>query len=233
MQSTQIQLYQTIPHTCPYIETQFATNVVIDPKLKPSLEQYSALIDMGFRRSGSELYRPACESCQACIPVRIPVRRFTANRSQRRTLKKNNDLDVSIETARYSDEYFSLYERYLNQRHADGGMDNPLPDGFSRFLFCDWSPTRFVCFRKHGELLAVAVVDELLQGFSAVYTFFSPDHPQRGLGNFAVLWQIEQAKRLDYDYLYLGYWIPGHPKMDYKNYYKPLQRYLNEHWEDD
>ena len=125
--------------------------------------------------------------------------------------------------AAYSEEYFALYRRYLQARHPDGGMDDARPEDFARFLYTAWSPTRFVEFRSGGRLLAVAVTDFCADGLSAVYTFFEPDEHARGLGTFAILSQIRLAAERALPYVYLGFWIARHPKMNYKARFRPLE----------
>lgn len=229
--SEQIRVYRTFPHSCPYLEDEHSTNLVIDPELQPTPQQFSALIDQGFRRSGEQIYRPHCDDCQACVAVRVPVKRFHPNRSQRRNQQRNADLSVQVFSGAFRDDWYALYERYLKTRHADGGMDDTSPEQFERFLCSAWGNTQFVEFRLREKLMAVAVVDELMQGYSAMYTFFDPDEARRGLGTYAVLWQIEQARRYGYDYVYLGYWIQNHPKMDYKRRFQPLEQYTDHHWQ--
>jgi arginine-tRNA-protein transferase len=161
----------------------------------------------------------------------VPVAEFRADRSQRRNLRRNADLTLSLEPAAYSDEYFDLYRRYLDVRHAGGGMDNPAEEDFTRFLYTAWSPTAFVALRLHGRLLAVAVTDFASSGVSAVYTFFDPHESERGLGTYAILRQIDLARERGLPHVYLGYWIAGHPKMDYKARFHPLELLGPEGWQ--
>lgn len=133
--------------------------------------------------------------------------------------------------AGYSDEYFELYRNYLNARHGDGGMSNPKPANFKQFLFCEWSNTYFLEVRKEGRLLAVAVTDVTPAGLSAVYTYFDPAESRRGLGNFCILQQIQQTRRLQLDHLYMGYWINDCQKMKYKAHFQPLEVLIDNHWQ--
>jgi arginine-tRNA-protein transferase len=173
---------------------------------------------------------PRCPACRACIPCRITVASFLPDRSQRRCERRNTDLGIQLAPAAYTEEYFRLYSRYLATRHAGGGMDDPQPEDFERFLYTSWSPTRFLEIRHEEVLLGVAVTDLCSDGLSAVYTFFDPDYPARGLGTFGILSQIRLAQRLQLPYLYLGYWIAGHPKMDYKARFHPLEVRQDEGW---
>lgn len=225
-----LTFYATMPHTCSYLPGQSAATLLVDPQAAINTPLYSTLIDYGFRRSGERVYRPRCEHCQACIPVRVPVATFQPSRIQKRIWRRNHDLVVQRVAPLRSDEHFDLYQRYLAQRHAGGGMDDPHPDNYLAFLASPHIDTGFYEFRLHGKLLAVAVVDHLQQGLSAVYTFFDPQHAQRSLGVYAVLWQIEHVKQLNLTWLYLGYWIKDSPKMNYKEHYQPLEMYQRGQW---
>jgi arginine-tRNA-protein transferase len=228
-----IRVYQTVEHPCGYWPERQARDLVLDPvdPMLPAL--YGPSLAMGFRRSGSHVYRPHCAGCQACTPVRIPVERFRASRSQKRCLNRNADLRVLARPAARSEESFELYRRYVQLRHPGGGMDDPSHADFDGFLSCTWSPTMFLEFRLGERLLGVAVTDVLPDSLSAVYTFYAPEEPERGLGTFAILTQIEHAKQLGLPYLYLGFWLDGHPKMDYKRKFRPLERLDGREWIDD
>ena len=235
MTSRQLQLYITTESPCSYFTDRMSSNLVPDPKLRLNVPIYNQLIQHGFRRSGAHCYRPHCNSaqngCQACIACRLAVNDFKSSRSQRRCLNKNQDLILSVTTAGFSDECFQLYRRYLNSRHDDGSMADPAEEDFKQFLYCDWSETQFLEFRQNGKLLAVAVTDMVSNGISAVYSFFDPEMERRSLGTYCVLRQIDYANQLGLKYVYLGYWIKEHPKMHYKNNFKPLQIYRNEKWQ--
>lgn len=228
--SEPLKFYATYPHACAYIDGFEATDIVADPEAPMDAEVHGQLADLGFRRSGDLLYRPHCRECARCVSVRVPVEEFRPRRSQRRTRKRNRDLDLHWAPAHYSDEHFELYCRYLADRHQGGGMDNPQPEDFRRFLIGGWSDTRFLEFRLGGDLLAVAVTDWLPQGLSAVYTYFDPDFRDRGLGVNAILRQIEEARRLELPYVYLGYWVEGCRKMEYKQDYRPLEGFDGQGW---
>ena len=230
MRSDVVRLFQTLPHACGYYADRTSQNLVIDPS-SPRLEQlYEVALQRGYRRAGGHVYIPRCQECRACIACRIPVASFKANRAQRRCLKVNADLVTSIQPARYSQERFDLYQRYLKWRHPGGGMDDAQAEDFSRFLYTHWSPTRFIEFRKDDRLLAVAVTDFCASGLSAVYTYFDPDAAERGVGTFAILKQIEIAREQAIDHLYLGFWIAGHPKMDYKMRFQPIEILRGGEW---
>ncbi len=224
-----LKLYQTTPHPCSYLDEE-ATTVFIDPDAEVDQALYSQLSRHGFRRSGSHLYRPQCEGCRQCILARIPVAGFTLNRSQRRCLQRNRDLEVVISEQADLGVDYPLYERYIRERHSDGDMFPPTQEQYQSFLSAEWGVTRFARFYSQGKLLAVSVFDVLDDGLSAVYTFFSPDEHRRGLGNLAILWQIQKARELELDYLYLGYWIRDCQKMRYKIHFRPLQLYIDRRW---
>ena len=230
MSSQNIQLYITKSHDCSYIDGQQSKNLVPDPNLPMNLEIYSQLIQLGYRRSGDLVYRPHCAKCQSCIPCRVPVKHFTVRKTQRRCIARNNDLSINITPAHYSDEHFDLYQRYLSARHADGDMVNPDVDDYKNFLYCHWSNTHFIEFRLEGELKAVAVTDKVNNGLSSVYSFFDTSQPERSLGNYCVLTQIDHALSLGLDYLYLGYWIDQNKKMQYKTDFRPTEVLLDNQW---
>lgn len=155
---------------------------------------------------------------------------FSPDRNQKRILKRNADLTVHATNPQYSEEYFDLYQRYIEQRHADGDMYPPSRDQFSTFLVRDLPFSRFYEFRLDGRLLAVAVTDLLPNGLSAVYTFYEPTEERRSLGRFAILWQIGEALRLELEAVYLGYWIKNCKKMNYKTQYRPIELLINQRW---
>ncbi|HET6551981.1 MAG TPA: arginyltransferase [Dyella sp.] len=230
MRSDRVRLFQTLPHTCGYFGERTAQNLVIDPAA-PQLDQlYGPALERGFRRAGGHLYYPYCSNCRACTPCRIDVAQFRPDRSQRRCLRDNADIQVVESMAGYNAERHALYERYLRQRHPGGGMDEADASDFRRFLTAPWSPTLFLEFRANSHLLGVAVTDVCQQGLSAVYTFYDPDETARGLGTFAILQQVALAKRRALPWVYLGFWIAGHPKMDYKRRFRPLQIRTSEGW---
>lgn len=216
MRSDSVRLFQTLPHACGYYADRTAQNLVIDPAA-PNLDRlYPLALARGFRRAGGHLYHPHCRRCRACVSCRIAVERFRPDRSQRRCLRRNADLEVRRTEPGFTAERYRLYRRYLRSRHPGGGMDEADAADFERFLVAPWSPTEFIELRAGGHLLGVAVTDVTSSGLSAVYTFFDPEQPRRSLGTFAILSQIDLARRLRAHYLYLGFWIDGHPKMDYK-----------------
>lgn len=226
-----LAFYASREHACGYLPGRSAVTLFADPGARLDNSIYSRLADYGFRRSGGYLYRPSCPRCDACIPVRIPVAGFKPRRSDIRTWRRNRDLAVHPLAPDYREEHFALYRRYVRTRHPGGGMDHADPEKYLEFLTSAWSATTFYEFRLERHLLAVAVIDRLEQGLSAVYTFFDPDLPARGLGTYAILWEIEQARRLNLRWLYLGYWIRDCSKMSYKGHFTPLEIYRQGHWQ--
>lgn len=226
-----LALYLSPEHPCGYLDDQLARTVFLDPQVTPQQSLYSAFAAQGFRRSGSFLYRPQCERCQACVPVRVAVAEFHPDRGQRRVWRKNQDLVIRVIPTEADPEHFELYQRYLMQRHPGGGMDEHTPADYHAFLTSRWSNTRSVEFRLNGSLIGAAVMDELDDALSAVYTFYDPRLSRRSLGTFAILWQIEAARRHGLRWLYLGYWIAASRKMAYKNRFRPFERFGPDGWQ--
>jgi len=230
MVQQRIKLYQGSVSECSYLDDKQAINIYADPHHPNPRAVYNQLIKRGFRRSGEYVYRPGCGECNACVPVRIRTGDFSPRRTDKRNLKKNQSLKVDYTTARYSDEYFSLYERYLNARHQGGGMDNPEPEDFERFLLNPWGETLFVEIYDGEKLIGIAVTDATNDGLSAVYTFFDPDYMSRAIGKYAILQQIELCKIMTLPYLYLGYWVDGCQKMQYKTDFYPQEHFDGQDW---
>lgn len=226
-----LRLFHTAEHPCGYWPERPARDLVLDPGDPRLAESYARALAWGFRRSGDLVYRPHCHGCRACVPVRIPVADFVPNRSQRRCLARNADVQARILPADENAERFELYRRYLVGRHPGGGMDDHGKAEFAQFLVGSWSQGRFLELRAGGRLLAVAVTDLVDDALSAVYTFYDPDEATRGLGTLAVLQQIAWARRDGYRHLYLGYWIQGHAKMDYKRNFQALEHFDGRSWQ--
>lgn len=226
-----IRCFITVPFACSYLPQNQARNLIIDPEVTLTSSLLGDLLNIGFRRSGRNLYRPACEECRSCVSLRLNPRTFTPDRSQRRTWKKNADIEHRA-TAGISDEQFDLYRRYLASRHGDSSMANPTWEEYGNFLTAEGIDTRFHEFRIAQQLVAVAVTDHTPQGLSAVYTFFDPELEQRSLGSYAILWQIAHARQLKLPWVYLGYWIRECEKMSYKNRFRPSEGYINGIWQD-
>jgi arginine-tRNA-protein transferase len=228
--SHKLNLFLTLPHTCSYLPERTAATLFADPAYPKDKGVCSHLLQQGFRRSGDILYKPYCGSCQSCVSVRIAVKTFKPRRNQRRIWQKNQDLHIIEKPPEYCDQHFDLYQRYVSARHSDGGMDDVDAQSYMRFLTVFWADTRFYEFRRDDALLAVAVVDHVDDGLSAVYTFFEPNEEHRSLGTYCVLWEVETAWHMGLEYVYLGYWIKECRKMAYKNHYQPLQGFINGEW---
>ncbi|MFO1352167.1 MAG: arginyltransferase [Gammaproteobacteria bacterium] len=226
-----IGLFLSQDSACSYLPQRQARNLLVTPS-DASQECYSHLIALGFRRSGAYIYRPHCLDCAACIPLRIPISAFQPNRAQRRCQRANADVRLSIHAATFSAEHYQLYQRYLDIRHPHGGMDNEGSAGYRALLHSPWQDTRLWEFRADGRLLGVSIVDHFDNSLSAVYTFFDPDEERRGLGTYAILRQIAEARRQALSWLYLGYWIAENKKMAYKHHLRPYQLFRAGHWRD-
>ncbi len=226
-----IPLLITAPHPCSYLEGEQAQTAFVNPSFELSTAVYSQLIAHGFRRSGDDVYYPRCPQCSQCVPVRLPVTQFKPDRSQKRCLQKNRQTTAIIKPAVFEQAHYDLYLRYQNQRHADGNMANTSPDEYIKFLGSSWCDSQFVEFSIDGKLSAVAIVDCLDNALSAVYTFFDPQFYSYSPGVYAVLWQIRHAQEQGLEWLYLGFWIANCQKMSYKNQYRPLQGFIDQHWD--
>lgn len=229
--SKTIQFYQGPQHGCAYLPDQDATNIYPDPDVAMSNKMYSQLIQYGFRRSGDHAYRPYCGQCNACTPVRIDIRRFLPNRSQRRCLQRNQDLQILSCPAEFKQEHYDLYCRYQTARHPGGGMDASSEKMYLNFLTSDWSDTRFIEFRLKKQLMGVAVTDFVTDGASAFYTFFEPEEHKRSIGTYAILQQIALVRSIKMHWLYLGYWIENCRKMSYKTDFLALEGYSDQRWQ--
>lgn len=217
-----ITLYVTKEHACAYLPEQKTILHISAPAEYIRSEIYNNLLQQGFRRSGKSMYRPQCNACSACISMRIPVAQFKPNRSQRRCLKKYQDLEINIQSPLFSQEHYELYQQYQRTRHTGGDMDVDNPQAYSDFLLDSCTHTMLVEFRADGVLKMVALVDVLPHALSAVYTFYACE-PRSAYGTYAVLWQIAYAQQHNLDHLYLGYWVKNSTTMDYKKNFQPCE----------
>ena len=227
-----LRLYITTDYPCGYLPQRQARNLVADPKLT-SQPLYDQLVHLGFRRSGEHIYRPHCEGCNACLSLRLPVDQVKLNRNQKRCLKRNEDIVTNWLSAQFFWPHYELFEQYVKQRHPNGGMDDTSPAHYQDFLVGSWSDSLLCEFRDSQQhLLAVAVVDRVYDGLSAVYTFFDPaqEHVKRSLGTFAILNLLIEAERQKLPWVYLGYWIDACDKMAYKANFRPHQVFTDNRW---
>lgn len=228
---SKLKVYATKPHPCGYQDDKEATTLFIDPSAELDEIAYQDLTEIGFRRSGTHYYRPHCQSCNDCIPARIPVKIFTATKRQKRIENKNKDLTAHAVESIDTGEHYQLYAKYIETRHENGDMYPPTPDQYQQFLGRETRFGQFTEFRHKGKLVAVSVRDNVANSYSAIYTFFDPDYSSRSLGNFAILWLIRAAQSENLDYVYLGYWIRSCRKMSYKIDYRPIELLLNNRWQ--
>lgn len=227
------QFYVTAPQPCPYLEGRLERKLFTALQGENAGELNDSLSGQGFRRSQNVLYRPSCADCASCLSARIDVSAFSPSRSQRRTINRNKDLDRRATSPWATEEQYDLFRRYLDSRHADGGMADM--DVFEFAAMIEETPIRSRVIEYNDvrtrELVGVCLTDVLSDGVSMVYSFYGPDRPKDGLGNYMILDHIEIARSAGLPYVYLGYWVPGSQKMGYKAKFSGLEVYLGGQWQ--
>ncbi|WNC70578.1 arginyltransferase [Thalassotalea psychrophila] len=224
----QFGLTKTFP--CNYLMTEKERLIVVTNVEELTSENYERLLMSGFRRSGEQVYRPHCENCNSCESIRLPVNEFSPSKSQKRISAINKDLTARVvKTPR--PEYFSLYQRYIDNVHKDGAMYPANFEQYENFIFSSRVDQLFLELYLEEELISVAVCDNLPSALSALYTFFDPNLSKRSLGKFSILKQIELSKKMHKKFLYLGYQIDECAKMNYKNQYFPHERLKDDNWQ--
>jgi leucyl-tRNA---protein transferase len=230
------QFFITAPSPCPYLPGRVERKVFTHLVGQDARSLNTQLSQGGFRRSQNIAYRPACDGCAACVSVRVPVNTFVPNRSFRRTMKTNADLAGTVVKSQATSEHYSLFRSYIDSRHGDGGMADMTVLDFSAMVDDNFVDSRLVEYRirseggDDGRLAGAVLIDILGDGISMIYSFYDPEEARRSLGSFMILDNIARVKRLGLPYLYLGYWVRGSRKMDYKARFLPQERLTAEGW---
>jgi arginine-tRNA-protein transferase len=224
------QFFVTAPAPCPYLENRKERKVFTELSGSEAAKLNDALGKVGFRRSQSVAYRPACEGCKACVSIRVATKTFHPSRNMKRIMKANADLETSATDAMATDEQYEVLQKYLKTRHAEGGMAKMGAFEYAEMVESSPVPTSLIEYRRRaggsrgtGELFGVAITDVMSDGLSMVYSFFDPAEERRSLGTFIILNHIVMAREAGLPYVYLGYWVEGSPKMDYKRRFQPLE----------
>ncbi len=229
------QFYLTAPSPCPYLGGKEERKVFTHLVGERAGELNNILTQGGFRRSQSIAYRPACEGCRSCVSVRVVAKEFRPTRSMRRIAGRNADISAEMKVAVPTSEQYSIFRGYLDSRHRDGGMADMTVLDYAMMVEDSHIETRIIEYRRReprgtGDLIAVALTDVLADGLSMVYSFFEPDEAPRSLGTFMVLDHVMRAQRMGLAYVYLGYWVRGSRKMDYKGRFLPQERLTPDGW---
>jgi arginyl-tRNA--protein-N-Asp/Glu arginylyltransferase len=235
------QFYLTAPSPCPYLPGKEERKVFTHLVGERAGELNDLLTHGGFRRSQSIAYRPACDTCRACVSVRVIAGEFTPSRNMRRVLERNSDIVGDMRSPQPSSEQYSVFRSYLDSRHRNGGMADMTVLDYAMMVEDSHVQTRIIEYRRRspdagitgrstGQLLAVTLVDVLSDGLSMVYSFYDPEHAPRSLGTYMILDHVARARRMGLAYVYLGYWVKGSRKMDYKGRFMPQERLTPDGW---
>ncbi|MBN9251751.1 MAG: arginyltransferase [Mesorhizobium sp. 61-13] len=236
------QFFLTAPSPCPYLDGQFERKVFTHLVGDKAPEMNDLLTQGGFRRSQNIAYRPACETCRACVSVRIVTQEFVPSRNMRRVMQENDDLVGVMQAAEPSTEQYSLFRTYLDARHRRGGMSDMTVLDYAMMVedthvdtkiieYRRRGPDTFITGKGQGELIAVALTDKMADGLSMVYSYFNPELDSRSLGTFMILDHITRAKAMGLPHVYLGYWVNGSRKMNYKMRFQPQEHLGPKGWE--
>ncbi|MGH8671139.1 MAG: arginyltransferase [Burkholderiales bacterium] len=228
----QLQFYLTAPYPCSYLPEKMARSQVATPNYLIDTSVYNELIQIGFRRSGVYTYRPQCDFCHACVPVRLKTAEFSRDRAQRRAWRRHHGMQTVLRNLSFDPEHYALYRRYQLARHPGGGMDRDNQAQYRQFLLESSVATHLVEFREDDKLRMVSIVDRVYDGLSSVYTFFEPEVRAASLGTYSILWQAEWCQQRGLSHVYLGYWIAQSKKMAYKTKFRPLQGLIRGQWQD-
>ena len=226
------QFYVTAPQPCPYLEGRMERKLFTALQGDKAETLNNSLSQQGFRRSQNVLYRPSCTECSACLSARINVSKFSPTKTQKRILKRTSHLNRQATSPWATEQQYDLFRKYLDTRHADGGMADM--DIFEFAAMIEETPVRSRVIEyndeQSGELIAVSLTDVLEDGLSMVYSFYTPDHARLSLGTFMILDHVDIARQAELPYIYLGYWVPGSAKMGYKARFSGLEVYKNGEW---
>ena len=226
-----VQLYLSPPHPCPYLDNREAQMLIADPADPEPRLLYDALSAQGFRRSSQMIYRPHCNACQACVPLRVPVSSFQPRRRHRRIWREGMEqFRITRQPATLEQSHYQLFQTYLQARHTDGSMSAMSEEEYTGMLQSDWSETELLLVHHKEQLVAVAITDTLSHGLSAVYTYFDPAFRKLSPGTFCLLAQIDWCQERGLPWLYLGYWIADCRKMAYKAEFLPHEQWRENRW---